>query len=101
MATTRRRFLEATAAGFAGATLTGPLAQFARSQPPSDVRIRRDVTSADAQQDIDSYRTAVGLMRQLPANNPLRWASQAGIHGSDTSFNKCQHGTWFFTPWHR
>jgi len=70
---------------------------------------------------LQAYEKAVGIMRSLdPPNgkpeNPLGWRFQAAMHGiatpesppgkpvDDTS-NKlwcnCQHGSWFFLPWHR
>ncbi len=66
------------------------------------------------------YAKAVGDMSNRPATDPTSWRFQAGIHGynkgtdplvgagavpkksTQTKFwNKCQHGSWFFLPWHR
>ncbi|RDH79554.1 tyrosinase family protein [Mycolicibacterium moriokaense] len=65
-----------------------------------------------------AYRQGVHAMRKLdPANpnakptNPLSWLYQAAIHGrgapggghdtSNPQWSNCQHGSWFFMPWHR
>lgn len=64
------------------------------------------------------YARAVGVMQQLPATDPASWRFQAAIHGYDSNltpgdpplpattiqdrfWNQCQHGSWFFLPWHR
>ena len=63
-----------------------------------------------------AYEVGVGKMRDLdpPSGkpvDPLGWRFQAAIHGladsmgdPDTSNDlwcNCQHGSWFFLPWHR
>lgn len=63
-----------------------------------------------------AYEQAVDRLRALdPASgkptNPLGWRFLAAIHGlarsngrPDTSnrlWSKCQHGSWYFLPWHR
>ncbi len=65
---------------------------------------------------LQGYERAVGLLRQLdrPRGTPtnrLSWQFLAAIHGRartsgapDTSnrlWNTCQHGSWYFLPWHR
>jgi len=66
------------------------------------------------------YAKAVGEMSSRPATDPTSWRFQAGIHGyskntdplvgagpipkksvTDVFWGQCQHGTWFFLPWHR
>jgi tyrosinase len=66
------------------------------------------------------YAKAVGEMSGRPAKDPTSWRFQGGVHGYNkktdpfvnagalpttavqTKFwNRCQHGTWFFLPWHR
>jgi tyrosinase len=66
------------------------------------------------------YARAVGEMSSRPAADPTSWRFQGGVHGynrktdpfvnagsvpaktvQDKFWNKCQHGTWFFLPWHR
>src|SRR4051812_30105222 len=65
---------------------------------------------------LDAYERAIATMRGLdphsgPPTDPLGWQFQAAIHGRadengdpDTSnpfWCNCQHGSWFFLPWHR
>ncbi len=58
--------------------------------------IRRNITSAEAADDIATYKNAVTAMKALPATDPRHWNNQANIHQ-----NSCPHGNWFFLPWHR
>ena len=58
--------------------------------------VRRDITSAAAQKDINSYRTAITKMQQLPSSDRRNWTSQAQIHN-----DHCRHQSWLFFPWHR
>jgi tyrosinase len=84
-------------------------------------RIRRDVwTETQAEGDwpavLVAYERAVGLLRaadppQGAPTNPLGWSFLAAIHGreaanggpdtSNTLWSNCQHGSWYFLPWHR
>jgi hypothetical protein len=53
-----------------------------------------------------AYAQAVRVMKSRPASDPTSWAFQAAIHASFTSpahlnWNKCQHRSWLFLPWHR
>jgi len=84
-------------------------------------RTREDVwTLTEAEGDwpavLVAYERAVGLLRALdpptgPPSNPLGWRFLAAIHGlaapngdPDTSnalWSNCQHGSWYFLPWHR
>ena len=65
---------------------------------------------------LDAYERAIGTMRGLDVpdqepSDPLGWRFQAAIHGladangnpdtSNPSWCNCQHGSWFFLPWHR
>jgi tyrosinase len=66
------------------------------------------------------YAEAVGEMATRPASDPTSWRFQAGVHGYDSRtdpfvklgqtpsqavqnkfWKQCQHGSWFFLPWHR
>ncbi|MET0838048.1 MAG: tyrosinase family protein [Marmoricola sp.] len=84
-------------------------------------RTRVDVWNAtDAEGDwplvLQAYERAVATMRGLdppsgPPTDPVSWQFQAAIHGradengdadtSDPFWCACQHGSWFFLPWHR
>jgi len=66
------------------------------------------------------YARAVAEMRKRPATDPASWGYQAAIHGFEPTlpawqgvgalpslnqrieyWNQCQHGSWYFLPWHR
>lgn len=87
--------------------------------PP--VRVRRDVYNLPAgDQTLFWYGRAITAMKARPIANPTSWRYQAAIHGypppgqqpvpaaqlpsaADRAqfWNQCQHGSWFFQPWHR
>src|SRR3954447_24067124 len=99
---TRREFLTTTGAGFTGALLlkTQPRAQTSKPTP----RIRKNIATAAAKGDLTSLSKGIAGMRQLATtkpSDPRGWILQAFIHGDCTHFTKCQHGNWFFAPWHR
>lgn len=84
-------------------------------------RTRADVwnstrTEGDWPAVLKAYEQAVGMMRDLDPptgrpSNPLGWRFQAAIHGledpnggpdlSNDLWCNCQHGSWYFLPWHR
>jgi tyrosinase len=66
------------------------------------------------------YARAVDQMMSRPATDPTSWRFQGGVHGyssasdpfaavgpipkkavTDKFWSQCQHGSWFFLPWHR
>ncbi|HKD82860.1 MAG TPA: tyrosinase family protein [Candidatus Angelobacter sp.] len=67
------------------------------------------------------YARAVAAMQKRPVTDPTSWRYQGAIHGYDpaqdpfarsgeklpssseqsTYWSRCQHGSWFFLPWHR
>src|SRR5690348_5861712 len=70
------------------------------------------------------YARAVKAMKALPLNNRLSWSFYGAIHGFDPTawsevghpaptakrppkadqnkfWKQCQHGSWYFLPWHR
>jgi tyrosinase-like protein len=75
--------------------------------------VRRDIWAVE--QDADDppwdpytlgYARAVGVMRERDPDDPTSWRYQAALHGTyrqpaDPLWNGCQHGSWFFLPWHR
>ncbi len=85
------------------------------------IRERKDVyklPSGDT--TLEWYSKAVAEMRKRPSTDPTSWNYQAAIHGfnKDSPFwstvgqlpsdnerteywNQCQHGSWYFLPWHR
>jgi len=84
-------------------------------------RTREDVwtltrAEGDWPETLVAYEKAVALLRERdpaagPPVEPLGWRFLAAIHGlqgpgggADTSnalWSNCQHGSWFFLPWHR
>jgi hypothetical protein len=54
-----------------------------------------------------AYAKAVAEMNTRSEDDPTSWAYQAAMHDSYTDpppnavWNQCQHGSWFFLPWHR
>lgn len=74
-----------------------------RIEPKPLLKVRMNVFSDAAQNDILLYRAAIAAMRQrdeelgnLDGTDPLSWEGQANIHEES-----CPHGNWFFLPWHR
>jgi tyrosinase len=71
------------------------------------VFVRRDIWSLQPDDPIvTSYATAVKQMRGRPEAESTSWGYQAAMHGTYATpnrslWNECQHGTWFFLPWHR
>jgi len=53
-----------------------------------------------------TFARGVRVMKSLPPTHPNSWYYQANIHGTRSNANvlgwrTCQHGSWFFFPWHR
>jgi tyrosinase len=71
--------------------------------------VRREVSFApDGDQTLIEYAKAVALMLKRDGNpkDQTSWAYQAAIHGTTGTppqplWNECQHGSWYFLPWHR
>ena len=89
---------------------------------PTTVRVRKNVWKLpDWDPIIDWYARAIAEMQTRPLSDPTSWRYQAAIHdylrGSDpnakpadklpsasdqkTFWSQCQHGSWYFLPWHR
>lgn len=73
--------------------------------------VRRDVWTLEAGGAWDAttlaYANAVAEMQRREEADPTSWTYQASVHGSyapvpqGATWNECQHGSWFFLPWHR
>jgi tyrosinase len=69
--------------------------------------VRRDIWSLQPNDvTVAAYANAVKRMRERPEDDPTSWTYQAAMHGTHAKpnkpgWNECQHGTWFFLPWHR
>lgn len=77
---------------------------------PSTIYVRREIWGLESGASgiwdpyTLAYAKAVGAMQGR--TNETGWTYQAAIHGSYTTpaepyWNCCQHGGWFFLPWHR
>jgi len=85
-------------------------------------RTRKDIWKLSSTDDtLKWYARAVAVMQKRPITDSTSWRYQAAIHGYDPQqdpfFNpaeklppqseqdsywlQCQHGSWFFFPWHR
>lgn len=63
-------------------------------------------TFMQSSQKVAALRRGVQVMKSRSANLRTSWAYQANMHGTTTrplmtSWNTCDHGTFFFFPWHR
>lgn len=84
--------------------------------------IRRDVASLGNGWSVPMlwYAKAVRAMMAKPISDPTSWTALAAIHGCDLAgwqtdglipagpipsikpeWNQCEHGKWYFLPWHR
>ncbi|KAJ0974645.1 hypothetical protein J5N97_016610 [Dioscorea zingiberensis] len=83
---------------------------FQLPSPSSPLRIRPAAHLVDNAY-IQKYRTAVQLMRALPANDPRNFMQQANVHCAycDGAYDQLGfpnlelqiHNCWLFFPWHR
>lgn len=103
MKVNRREFLAA------GGVLSGAICanQWGLSawggQGGSIVRVRKDVATLTASSpEILSLKKGVAAMKALGLMDLRNWRRQAEIHGTILgAFGNCQHGNWWFLPWHR
>jgi tyrosinase len=104
---TRRHFLATTAAAGSLAILS-PKEVLAVLQGSTFVRQNINTLNASSP-DIIALKKGIDAMKALPSTNPLNWNAWANIHGigptpptgSNPLWNTCQHGHWWFLPWHR
>src|SRR5439155_17787428 len=70
---------------------------------PAQIRKRKDVSKLNSNSpEILALQMAVTAMKALAAPDGRNWLAQAKIHGTPGGdFGLCQHGNWFFLPWHR
>jgi len=73
---------------------------------------RREIWGLEQTDTFDAitlaYATAIQVMQARDADDPTSWSFQAALHGSvrnpppgTLGWADCQHGSWFFLPWHR
>ena len=86
------------------------------------MRTRKDIWRLPAaDQTLVWYARGIADMQKRPVTDPTSWRYQAAIHDydpnddplavagealppqseQDTYWARCQHGSWFFLPWHR
>ncbi|WP_405812747.1 MULTISPECIES: tyrosinase family protein [unclassified Streptomyces] len=71
------------------------------------VHVRRNVwTLPDGDLTLAHYAAAVAEMKSRDPQDPTSWFYQAAMHKTTVTppkplWNGCQHGSWFFLPWHR
>ena len=76
--------------------------------------MRKGVSTPAAAADLAVYAEGVRVMRERSERDPmdpLGWIYQSRIHGNPAGterqrhepedWSSCQHGSWFFLPWHR
>lgn len=99
----RREFIRNLSMGAALLALsTGGCEAILEAIRKRPIRRRVNPSSPESMAALEIYKAAITLMKGLPSSDPRSWNNQAGIHGTVTAgFLKCQHGTWFFLPWHR
>src|SRR5581483_8844923 len=103
---TRRSFVAKTGAAVSLAFLGQSIFNVEPASAAS-IFVRRNVGGMNAFDPvITAYRKAVAAMRLLPSTDPRSWTYQAAIHGTfttptQTAWNTCQHGNYFFWSWHR
>ncbi|MGH8614077.1 MAG: tyrosinase family protein [Gammaproteobacteria bacterium] len=103
---TRRDFMLTASTGIvAGLLLTrSGFALDAPYKSGAKLKVRKNVVSSDAAADLKSLKAGVAAMKKLAKDSPndgRGWIKQAFIHGDCDRFTKCQHGNWYFAPWHR
>ena len=111
MPRSRRHFLKTTGAVASTALFSGPVLDFLGVTDDAFAAVvRPNVKNLNANsQTIISYKKGIAAMQALPSANPLNWNNWANIHGigpqppsgSNALWSTCQHGSWWFLPWHR
>ncbi len=71
------------------------------------VLVRKEISGlAENDAIVTGYAAAVKTMKERDPDDPTSWSYQANIHGAlgeqeKPLWRQCQHGTWYFLPWHR
>lgn len=107
--TSRRQFLKTTGAAASAAILSnrvldlldGGTSAFAAPM------VRKNIKNLSATDPIIvAYKAGIAAMKALPSSDRRHWTNWANIHGAPNGasgplWNTCQHGHWWFLPWHR
>ncbi|MBE9189565.1 tyrosinase family protein [Gloeocapsopsis crepidinum LEGE 06123] len=101
-------FLSAGAAGVGSVPFISSLVNKANAQT-SSVYVRENIaTFMQSPAKIAALREGVRVMQSRSSNDPTSWIYQANMHGIPrnesrrlTAWGTCNHGSFFFFPWHR
>lgn len=101
-------FLSAGAAGAGSVPLISSFTNKANAQT-SGVYIRENIaTFMQTPGKIAALRRGIQVMQSRADTNPTSWIYQANMHGIPsgetrrlTAWRTCNHGSFFFFPWHR
>ena len=73
--------------------------------------VRKEIWALEAGGPWDAvtlaYAKAIKVLQSRPATNPTSWTYLSAVHGTTAAvpagavWNQCQHGSWWFLPWHR
>jgi tyrosinase len=106
--TSRRQFLKTTGAAASAALLSNSVLRYLDGGTSAFAApvIRRNVKGMTASDPIIvAYKAGINAMKALPSTDPRNWTNWANIHGvllgSGPQWRTCQHGQWWFLPWHR
>ena len=109
----RRQFMKRTGVAASAALFSGPILDFLGVTDDAFAAVVRPnlKTLTATSPTIVSLKRGIAAMQALPATNPLNWTNFANIHGigpappptspASPLWNTCQHGSWWFLPWHR
>lgn len=82
--------------------------QIPEPTPEPELLVRRDVGTLAGPWHpfLLAYARAIAALQQRSATDPRSWSYLSAVHGTndsapDPDWNQCQHGSWFFLPWHR
>lgn len=73
--------------------------------------VRRNIWDLEAETLWDpitlAFANAIKVLQTRPLTEPTSWEYLSAVHGRSgpalpgTVWNECQHGSWYFLPWHR
>ncbi|MES1025270.1 tyrosinase family protein [Gloeocapsa sp. BRSZ] len=102
-------FLSAGAAGVVSVPLISELFASKATAQTSSVYVRENIaTFMQSPTKIAALRRGIRVMQSRSSSNPTSWIYQANMHGIPsnesrrlTAWGTCNHGSFFFFPWHR
>lgn len=78
-----------------------------KASAQTGVPVRKNIATFTPE-EIESLRRGIRVMQSRPDTDPTSWIYQANMHGIPrndsrrlTAWNTCDHGGFFFFPWHR